>query len=189
MLLYGDSFRWAKYGNHILPSSLDLASNNKASLHGTFWNSLNDFLRTDLDGNLSSNLNPQISSKLDHYLSRLFEGLSETGSKGEMFDHYLLNEKYNNQFVKEIVDIVLDATQIPLSKFTNLFHQRFEKHSMLELTLQILQQTGSHPSWSSLLHLGFFLVLARRLLPMFYCNLLPAGAKKQETKKIVTLRL
>jgi hypothetical protein len=115
MLVYGDSFQWAKYGHHILTSSLDLASNNKAGLQRTFWNSLIDFLRTVLDGNLSSNLNPQISSKLDHYLSRLFEGLSETGSKGEMFDQHLLNEKCNNQFIKEIVDIALDAMQISLN--------------------------------------------------------------------------
>jgi hypothetical protein len=33
MLIYGDSFQWAKYGRHILPSSQDLACNNKASLH------------------------------------------------------------------------------------------------------------------------------------------------------------
>jgi hypothetical protein len=58
MLVYGDSFQWAKYGHHILPSNLDLASHNKASLHQTCWNSLIDFLHTDLDGNLSSNLNP-----------------------------------------------------------------------------------------------------------------------------------
>ncbi len=36
--------------------------------------------------------------------------------------------------------IALFATQIPLSIFTNLFHQRFEKHSMLESMLEILQQ-------------------------------------------------
>jgi hypothetical protein len=57
-----------------------------------------------------------------------------------MFDQHLLNEKCNSQFVKEIVDIALDATKIPLSIFTNLFHQRFEKHSMLESMLEILQQ-------------------------------------------------
>ena len=34
----------------------------------------------------------------------------------------------------------LFATQIPLSIFTNLFKQRFEKHSMLESTLELLQQ-------------------------------------------------
>jgi hypothetical protein len=140
MLVYGDSFQWAKYGHHILSSSLDLASNNKAGLHCTFWNSLIEFLCTDLDGNLSFNLNSQISSKLDYYLSRLVEGLSETGSKGKMFDQHLLNDKHKDQFIKKIVDIVLFATQIPLTIFTNLFHQRFEKHSMLESMLEILHQ-------------------------------------------------
>jgi hypothetical protein len=38
------------------------------------------------------------------------------------------------------VDIALFATQIPLFIFTNLFKQKFEKHSMLESTLEILQQ-------------------------------------------------
>jgi hypothetical protein len=33
MLVYGDSFQWAKYGHHILPPSLDLTSLNKVSLH------------------------------------------------------------------------------------------------------------------------------------------------------------
>jgi hypothetical protein len=36
--------------------------------------------------------------------------------------------------------IALFATQISLSIFTNLFIQRFEKHSMLESMLEILQQ-------------------------------------------------
>jgi hypothetical protein len=43
------------------------------------------------------------------------------------------------QFIDEIVDIALFATKISLSIFTNLFHQRFEKHSMLESMLEILQ--------------------------------------------------
>jgi hypothetical protein len=33
LLVYGDSFQWAKYGHHILPPRLDLTSLNKASLH------------------------------------------------------------------------------------------------------------------------------------------------------------
>ena len=33
MFMYGDSFQWAKYGHHILPSSLDWTSHNKGSLH------------------------------------------------------------------------------------------------------------------------------------------------------------
>jgi hypothetical protein len=114
--------------------------NNKAGLHCTFWNSLIEFLCTDLDGNLSSTLNPLTTSKLDHYLSRIREGFSETGNKSKMFDQHLLNEKIKDHFIDEIVDIALSATQIPLSIFTNLFHQRFEKHSMLESMLEILQQ-------------------------------------------------
>ncbi len=70
----------------------------------------------------------------------MFEGLSETGNKGKFFDQHLLNEESKDHFIDEIVDIALFATQIPLSIFTNLFHQRFEKHSMLESTLEISQQ-------------------------------------------------
>jgi hypothetical protein len=83
MLVYGDSFQWTKYGHHILPSNLDLTSHNKASLHQTFWSSLIEFLCTDLDGNLRITLNPLAASKLDLFLSTLFEGLSETANKAK----------------------------------------------------------------------------------------------------------
>jgi hypothetical protein len=85
-------------------------------------------------------LNPLTTSKLDHYLSTLFEGLSETANKGKMFDQQMWNEKSKHHFIDEIVDVALVATHIPQSIFTYLFHQRFEKHSMLESTLEILQQ-------------------------------------------------
>ncbi len=140
MLVYGDSFQWAKYDHHILPSSLDLKSHNKGSLHRTFWNSLIEFLCTDLDGYLPSTLNPFTASRLDDYLSRLFEGLSETANKGKIFDQQILHQNIKHQFIKDMGDIALFATQIPLSIFTHLFHQRFEKHSMLESRLEILQQ-------------------------------------------------
>ncbi len=71
IFVYGDSFQWAKYSHHILLPSLDLTSLNKGSLRRTFWNSLIEFLRTDLDGNLSSTLNPLTASRLDQYLSSL----------------------------------------------------------------------------------------------------------------------
>ncbi len=145
MFLYGeDSFQWAKYGHHILPSSLDLTRLNKASLHQTFWNSLLEFLHTDLDGNLFSTLNPLTASRLDDYLSRLHAGLSETANKGELFDQQMLHQKSKHKFIEDIGVIELFATHIPLSIFTNLFHQRFEKRSMLESTLEILQQLYSN---------------------------------------------
>ena len=144
MLVYGDSFQWAKYGHHILPSNLDLTSHNKADIHQTFWNSLIEFLCTDLDGNLGFSLNPLTAFKLDHYLSTLFEGLSETANKGKIFDQQMRHQKSKIQFIDEIMGIALFETQIPLSIFTNLFKQRFEKHSMLESMLEILQQLYSN---------------------------------------------
>jgi hypothetical protein len=52
VLVYGDAFQWAKYGHHILPSNLGLKSHHKTDIHQFFWNSLIEFLRTDLDGHL-----------------------------------------------------------------------------------------------------------------------------------------
>jgi hypothetical protein len=86
-------------------------------------------------------LNPLLTAyKLDHYLSSLQEGLSETANKGKVFDQQMLHQQSKHKLIEDIGDIALFATQIPLSIFTNLFHQRFEKHSMLESTLKILQQ-------------------------------------------------
>ncbi len=85
-------------------------------------------------------MNPLTASRLDHYLSRLFEELSETANKGDIFDQQILHQNSKHQFIEDIGDIALFATQIPLFMFTNLFHQRFEKHSMLESMLEILQQ-------------------------------------------------
>ncbi len=135
-------------GGNLLPSNLDLTSHKKAGLHQSFRKSLVEFLctgffieflRRDFNGNLSLSMNPITASKLDHFLSTLFEGLSETANKGNMFDQNVWNEKSKPCFIDEMVDFALNATQIPLYIFTNLFHQRFEKHAMLESMLEILQ--------------------------------------------------
>jgi hypothetical protein len=181
VLVYGDAFQWAKYGQHILPSNLDLTSHNKTGIHQTFQNSLIEFLYTDLDGNLvpssldltshnkagphqtyqkslveflctdflveflctdldgnlSFTLNTLTTSKLDHFLLTWPEGLSETANKDKEFDQLVLNEKRKHRLIDEIVDIALSETQIPLSIFTNSFHKRFQKHSLLESMLEI----------------------------------------------------
>jgi hypothetical protein len=85
MLAYGASFQWAKYGHHILPPSINLTKQNNVGLHRTYRNSLIEFIHKDLDGNLSSTLNPLTASMLDQYLSSLQEGLSNTANKGSTF--------------------------------------------------------------------------------------------------------
>ncbi len=85
-------------------------------------------------------MNPLTASSLDQYLSSLQEGLLETANKGELFDQQMVHKENNDYFIAEIACIALLATQILLSIFTNLFNQRFEKLSMLESTLEMLQQ-------------------------------------------------
>ncbi len=85
-------------------------------------------------------MNPLTASRLDQYLSSLQEGLSETANKGKIFDQQMWHQQSKHKFIEDMGYIALFATQISLSIFTHLFHQRFEKHSMLESMLEILQQ-------------------------------------------------
>jgi hypothetical protein len=86
-------------------------------------------------------LNPLIASKLDHFLLTLPERLSKTANEDDKeFHQHVQHKKRKLSLISEIVDIELSATQIPLSIFTNLFHKRFQNHSMLKSMLEILQQ-------------------------------------------------
>ncbi len=70
----------------IWSSHSSATSLNKAGLNRPSWESLIQFLHTDLDGNLSFTLNPLTASRLDQYLLGFQEGLSEIANKGEIFD-------------------------------------------------------------------------------------------------------
>jgi len=101
---------------------------------------LQDFLRVDLEGNISNTLDVSTKSKLNEYLSSVFKGLSETATTEITFDDYLNTAEKKAQIFKRLLEIAVSATTIPLSIFTNVFHQRFSKHDFLESTLEILQQ-------------------------------------------------
>jgi hypothetical protein len=60
-------------------------------------------------------LNPLTASKLDHFLLKLPEGLSETAKEDEEFDQHFWNEnkKHKHCFINEIVAIAFSATQKP----------------------------------------------------------------------------
>ncbi len=93
-----------------------------------------------MDGNFSFTFNPLTTSKLDHFLLTLPEGLPETANEDDEECHQHVWHKKKDSLVNQIVDIALSATQISLSIFTNLFHKRFQKHSILESMLEKLQQ-------------------------------------------------
>jgi hypothetical protein len=104
-----------------------------------YRNFLREFLRVDLVGNISNNLDVSTKSKLNEYLQSLFKG-SETETREKTFDGYMKTAEKKEAIIKRVREIAVSATSIPLSIFTNLFHQRFSKHVFLEATLEILQQ-------------------------------------------------
>jgi hypothetical protein len=137
---YYDRYTWAKYGKIILPSTISLEKREKTALHSTFWNSFQQFLRIDLDGNLSSSPSTCVKRRLGKYLSTLFEGQSDTALKAEMFAALVNEPQHKEDFIKQITKIALSATIIPLSIFTQFFHRRFSKHMYSETSLEMLQQ-------------------------------------------------
>ena len=60
---------------------------------------------------------------------------------GAQFDLFFANnENKTKTLFKKLQEIATLATVIPLSIFTNFFHQRYPKHRYLESTLKLLQQ-------------------------------------------------
>ncbi len=86
LALYSDRYTWAKYGRHILPSTISLNRIENLQTHSLYRNALQQLLRTDLDRNLSTSLNPPTKAKLNEYLSTFFRGNSKNTTLGDTFD-------------------------------------------------------------------------------------------------------
>ncbi len=75
---------------------------------------------------------------------QLHEILPEDATSDDKPSYFLRLISDDSNHSLEVLDklkkIATDATVIPLSVFTNLFHQRFPKHKYLESTLELLQQ-------------------------------------------------
>jgi hypothetical protein len=91
LAVYPDRYTWAKYGHHILPSTILLNRNENFQTHSLYCNALQQLLCTDLDGNLSTSLNPPTKAKLDKYLSTFFRGKSKTTTLGNTIDKFMKN--------------------------------------------------------------------------------------------------
>jgi hypothetical protein len=105
--VFGDSYSWAKYGHHILPSILSLSNRENIQLHDPFWKCLLALLQADLDGNLYSTPNCHTSANIEGYLSHFFPGLQENKACGFMFDQLLLHRTTTNNLAEFITGIVL----------------------------------------------------------------------------------
>jgi hypothetical protein len=136
---YDDHYTWAKYGHLILPEVFKLNEVQNSSILAMYRNLFRDLLHVDLEGNISNTLDVSTKSKINEYLSSLFEG-SELATRENTFDEYMKTTEKKKVILKSVLEIAVSATTIPLSIFTNLFHQRFSKHHYLESTLEIFQQ-------------------------------------------------
>ncbi len=137
--VYDTPTMWVRYCDHIIPPNQSLKRLNKVGLHQTFCPTLIEFLCTDLDGNLSSTMNPYCVCKFSEYFLNLFRGLSEPKYNVQIFKKTIESGTFKKAFMDYKKDTAILGTMTPLSIFTNLFNKRFEKHSMLELTLEIMQ--------------------------------------------------
>ncbi len=137
--VFGDSYSWAKYGHHILPSILSISSRKKVRFHDSFWKCLLALLQMDLDGNLYSTPNCHTSAKIEVYLSKFFPSHLNNQPSGSMSDQLLEHSANTNNLVKFLTETAVGTTTIPLNLFTNLCIKRFLKHSFLESTLEIIQ--------------------------------------------------
>ena len=100
--LYTDRYTWAKYGHHILPSTILLNLIENLQTHSLYCNALRHLLCTDLDGNLSTSLNPPPKDKLDEYLSTFVREKSKNTTLGDTFDKYIKNPESRELFGAKI---------------------------------------------------------------------------------------
>ncbi len=126
--VFGDSYSWAKYGHHILPSNLSLSSREKIKLHDPFRKCLLALLQLDLNGNLYSTPNLHTSAKIESYLSHFFPGHQDNKACDSMFDQLLLHAATTNNLAEFITEMAVGTTTISLNLFTNLCVKRFPKH-------------------------------------------------------------
>jgi hypothetical protein len=144
--VFGDSYFWAKYGHHILPSILLISSREKVQLHDPFWKCLLALLQLDLDGNLYSTPNCHTSAKLESYLSDIFPSHLVNKTNGSRFDKLLLHPATTNNLAEFLPETAVGTPMIPFNLLTNLCVKRFPKHSFLESTWKFYSDLRS--SWN-----------------------------------------
>jgi hypothetical protein len=91
LAFYMYCYTWAKYGRHILSSTISLDWIENFQTHSLYRNALQQLLCTDLDGNLSTSLNPPTKAKLNEYLSTFVREKSKNTTLGDTFDEYIKN--------------------------------------------------------------------------------------------------
>ena len=107
-------------------------SDNINSLTVNHRNCLISFLRIDPVSAASLIVDASSNNLIDEFVKKLFQKLTKGTEKGYYFDQFI--EKNSDFAVSSICKIAEEATKIPLSIFTDLFHNRFKKKNYFEST-------------------------------------------------------
>ena len=136
---YGDCYTWAKYGYHVLPPDIQCSCKN-VEIKG-YRHAIRCLLRADLYQMDYFQLEIHTESELLQQLKSCIPKDTPRDDRGAQFDLFFANnENETKTLFKKLQEIATFATDIPLSIFTNLLHQRYPKHRYLESTLELLQQ-------------------------------------------------
>ncbi len=139
VLQYGDSFSWAKYCYMVLHP--DMIHQLKPGKDTSYCNALRSFLWTDVKGLVSFHPFDSLHDDIDIYINNLVHGEMTATQRISYFDQiFSTTYKDTNEIFSFLEGRAREATIIPFSVFSNLFHQRFNQHRFLESTLDIMQQ-------------------------------------------------
>jgi hypothetical protein len=139
VLQYGNSFTWAKYFYMVLHP--DMIRQLKPGQDTSYCNALRSFLQTDVKGLVSFYPFDSLHDDIDIYINNLVHGEMTVPHRIRYFDQiFCTTNKDTNEIFSFLEGKAKESTIVPFSVFSNLFHQRFNRHRFLESTLEILQQ-------------------------------------------------
>jgi hypothetical protein len=139
MIQYGNSFTWAKYGYIILHP--DLTRTVLSGLDKTNRKTVATLLQTDMRGIMNFQMQLHLQVEINSYVSSIFPKDMSRSQRPSYFDQFVATRtKPVSEMFSFLAKNANEAKILPLSIFTNLFHQRFPKHLFLESMLELLQQ-------------------------------------------------
>jgi hypothetical protein len=106
-----------------------------SGLDKTYHKTIATFLETDMRGMMNFQMQLHLQAEINLYLSSIFPKDMSLSQRPSYFDQFLeTRTKPVSEMFSFLAKKAFVATVLPLSIFTNLFHQRFPKHRFLELT-------------------------------------------------------
>jgi hypothetical protein len=104
----------------------------------SYCNALKSFLQTDVKGFVSFQPFESLHDDIDNYINNLVHGEMTATQQISYFDQiFSATNKDSNVIFSFLEGKAREATIVPFSVLSNIYHQRFNWHRFLESTLEI----------------------------------------------------